>query len=51
MFDDKHKDGNSLNIGLKYLFALQATVSGKELSKRGSEDKNSHFSSANIMDH
>jgi len=41
MFDDTRKDGNSPNNGLKYLLAIQSTVSRKKLSKRGSEDKNS----------
>jgi len=51
MFDDMRKDGNSLNTGLKYLLAMQSTVSRKQLSKRGSEDKNSNFISASITNH
>jgi hypothetical protein len=51
MFDDMRMDGNSLNTGLKYLLAMQSTVSRKQLSIRGSEYKNSNFSNASIMNH
>jgi len=51
MFHDMLKDGNSLNIGLKYLRAVQSTVSRKQLSKSDSEHKNSNFSNVSIMNH
>jgi hypothetical protein len=50
-WNDMRKDGNSADIGLKYLLALQSTVSCKQLSKRVSKDKNSNFSIAFIMNH